>query len=148
MSRSLDLERCGVVAEGLRKYAAVRRQIGRNDQYNRLLDEAAGLLDYEETPDEQIRMGWRRVTMDVEGQTLVLNRQEAVFLSQLRARSYVTHDTMISALWGERGSGDALRPYNHLAVIAHRLRQKIKDTGLEIVNHWGAGYELRIKSDG
>lgn len=52
-----------------------------------------------------------------------------------------THEALINAIWGLTGPENEL---NVMKVHVSKLRAALKGWDIEIVNHWGKGYELKF----
>ncbi len=60
-------------------------------------------------------------------------------LGLLLRRPFASFEAIETVLWGE---ASADRSRGTIAVHVCRLRQRLKPYGVEIVNHWGTGFEI------
>ena len=80
-----------------------------------------------------------RNIMNVAGRTIRLQAQEAEFLYILALGGVIRYGRMISQIWAR---DEPVGARNQIKVYATRLRKKLAGTGLQIVTHYGIGYEL------
>jgi len=102
----------------------------------------ARLRDEIELLQEQVRQ-LRALLVDEETKVppeYKLTRAEERLYRHMMARSIVTVDSMLVAIYGD--SDDA--PHgNIISVFIHKIRKKLPPHGIEIVNYWGRGYGIK-----
>jgi two-component system cell cycle response regulator CtrA len=73
-----------------------------------------------------------------------LTSSEGTILALLMARSLVTKDAMLAALYHNSGKEEAESKIADVFIC--KLRKKLKPFGIQIVTRWGNGWEMPVAS--